>query len=426
MKIETKCLHSGYKPANGQPRVVPIAQSTTFRYDTAEEIAKLFNLEGDGFFYSRIANPTVDAVEKKIADLEGGAAALCLSSGQAACMVAFLNLLKSGDHVVSATNIYGGTFNLLNSIFRRFGIETTFVDQSMPDCEIEKAILPNTKFIFGETIANPALSVLDIERFANLAHKHGIPLLVDNTFATPVLCRPIGHGADVIIHSTTKYMDGHAVQLGGAIVDSGKFDWSNGNFPEFTEPDPSYHGMIYAKQFGNLAYMAKARAQLMRDMGCCQSAQGAFYTNLGLDTLSLRMRRHSENALAAAQWLIRQDAVESVVYPGLAGGEYAEIAQKYLPDGASGVVTFTIKGGRDEAMRFIDSLELVSIETHVADIRTSILHPASSTHRQLNDGQLAAAGIKPGQVRLSVGLENIDDIIGDLRQALGKMKSGSK
>lgn len=417
MELETIALHAGYEPENGEPRVMPIVQSTTYRYDATDQIARLFNLEESGFFYSRIGNPTVDAVEKKIAALEGGLGALCTSSGQAACMLAFLNLLHTGDHVVSATNVYGGTFNLLNTNFKRFGIEASFVDQNATDEELDKAFKKNTKLVFGETLANPALSVLDIERFAKLAHKHDVPLLVDNTFATPALCRPIEHGADIVINSTTKYMDGHAVQLGGAIVDSGNFDWTNGNFPEFTEPDASYHGLKYVEAFGNLAYIAKARVQLMRDLGCCQSAQGAFYTNLGLETLPLRMKQHSQNALEIAEWLQSRPEVAEVSYAGLKDSPYAKLAKKYLPNGASGVIAFTLKGGKEAAARFIDQLKLISLETHVADIRSAILHPATSTHRQLNDEQLKAAGIEPGLVRLSVGLENVKDIKDDLAQA---------
>ncbi|WP_297045824.1 O-acetylhomoserine aminocarboxypropyltransferase/cysteine synthase family protein [uncultured Desulfovibrio sp.] len=418
MKTETQCLHAGYTPKNGEPRVLPVVQSTTFTYDSTAEVARLFDLEETGFFYSRIGNPTVDAVEKKIAALEGGVGALCTSSGQAAVLLAALNLARCGDHIVSAASIYGGTHNLFDVTLRRFGIETTFVDQDASDEELARAFRPTTRLVYGETLANPALSVLDIERFARLAHARGLPLLVDNTFATPVLCRPMAFGADIVIHSTTKYMDGHAVQLGGAIVDSGNFDWRSGAFPEFTEPDPSYHGLVYADAFGRAAYIAKARVQLMRDMGCCQTAQGAFYTNLGLETLPLRMRRHCENAEAAARWLAAQDKVEWVRYPRLSGDPYAALAEKYLPDGASGVVSFSFKGGRDAGARFIDALRLISLETHVADIRTSVLHPASSTHRQLSDAQLAAAGITPGMVRLSVGLEAWDDILADLQRAM--------
>lgn len=418
MKTETQCLHAGYTPKNGEPRVLPVVQSTTFTYDSTAEVARLFDLEETGFFYSRIGNPTVDAVEKKIAALEGGVGALCTSSGQAAVLLAALNLVRCGDHIVSAASIYGGTHNLFDVTLRRFGIETTFVDQNASDEELARAFRPTTRLVYGETLANPALSVLDIERFARLAHGRGLPLLVDNTFATPILCRPMTFGADIVIHSTTKYMDGHAVQLGGAIVDSGNFDWRSGAFPEFTEPDASYHGLVYADAFGRSAYIAKARVQLMRDMGCCQTAQGAFYTNLGLETLPLRMRRHSENAEAAARWLTAQDKVEWVRYPRLAGDPYAALAEKYLPDGASGVVSFSFKGGRDAGARFIDALRLISLETHVADIRTSVLHPASSTHRQLSDAQLTAAGITPGMVRLSVGLEAWDDILADLERAM--------
>ena len=418
MKTETQCLHAGYTPKNGEPRVLPVVQSTTFTYDSTAEVARLFDLEETGFFYSRIGNPTVDAVEKKIAALEGGVGALCTSSGQAAVLLAALNLARCGDHIVSAASIYGGTHNLFDVTLRRFGIETTFVDQDASDEELARAFRPTTRLVYGETLANPALSVLDIERFARLAHARGLPLLVDNTVATPVLCRPMAFGADIVIHSTTKYMDGHAVQLGGAIVDSGNFDWRSGAFPEFTEPDPSYHGLVYADAFGRAAYIAKARVQLMRDMGCCQTAQGAFYTNLGLETLPLRMRRHCENAEAAARWLAAQDKVEWVRYPRLSGDPYAALAEKYLPDGASGVVSFSFKGGRDAGARFIDALRLISLETHVADIRTSVLHPASSTHRQLSDAQLAAAGITPGMVRLSVGLEAWDDILADLQRAM--------
>lgn len=418
MKTETQCLHAGYTPKNGEPRVLPVVQSTTFTYDSTAEVARLFDLEETGFFYSRIGNPTVDAVEKKIAALEGGVGALCTSSGQAAVLLAALNLARCGDHIVSAASIYGGTHNLFDVTLRRFGIETTFVDQDASDEELARAFRPTTRLVYGETLANPALSVLDIERFARLAHARGLPLLVDNTFATPVLCRPMAFGADIVIHSTTTYMDGHAVQLGGAIVDSGNFDWRSGAFPEFTEPDPSYHGLVYADAFGRAAYIAKARVQLMRDMGCCQTAQGAFYTNLGLETLPLRMRRHCENAEAAARWLAAQDKVEWVRYPRLSGDPYAALAEKYLPDGASGVVSFSFKGGRDAGARFIDALRLISLETHVADIRTSVLHPASSTHRQLSDAQLAAAGITPGMVRLSVGLEAWDDILADLQRAM--------
>lgn len=418
MKKETVCLHGGYKPENGQARALPIYQSTTFRYENADEVARLFDLTQGGFFYSRLGNPTVDAVEKKLAMLEGGVGALCTSSGQAANMLAVLNIANAGDHVISTTNIYGGTFNLFNTTLRKLGIDTTFINPDMTDQDIEKLIRPNTRLIFGETLANPALTVLDLERFANLAHRHNLPFIVDNTFATPILCRPFEYGVDVVVHSSTKYLDGHAIQVGGAIIDSGKFDWTNGKFPEFTEPDPSYHGLVYSEAFGNLAYIVKARVQLMRDMGCCQSAQGAFYTNLGLETLPLRMRAHSDNALALARWLSTHEKISSVSYPALPGDSSYELALKYLPDGASGVISFTIKGGKKEAIKFINSLKLVSLEVHVADIRSCILHPASSTHRQLTNEQLEQAGVSPGLMRLSVGLENIEDIIEDIEQAL--------
>ena len=418
MKTESLCLHAGYEPGNGEPRVLPIAQSTTFRYATTAEVAKLFDLAEAGFFYSRLGNPTVDAVERKIAALEGGVGALCTSSGQAASMLSVLNVARSGDHVVSASSIYGGTFNLFAVTLKRMGIEVTFVDQNATDAELEKAFRPETRAVFGETLSNPSMDVLDLERFAKLAHRHRLPFIVDNTFATPVLCRPFEFGADIVVHSTTKYMDGHALQVGGVIVDSGNFDWASGKFPEFTEPDPSYHGLIYTKAFGQAAYIVKARAQLMRDMGCCQTPQGAFYINLGLETLPLRMERHCRNAEAVAQWLCGQPAVDAVHYPRLPGHPHKALADKYLPKGCSGVIAFTLKGGREAGARFIDSLKMVSLEVHVADIRTCVLHPASSTHRQLTDQQLADAGISPGMVRLSVGTEHLDDILEDLGQAL--------
>lgn len=418
MELETKCLHAGYEPKNGEPSALPIYQSTTYKYDSTEHVGKLFDLSVDGHMYSRISNPTVAAVEAKIAALEGGVGALCTTSGQAASMVALLNILKSGDHFISAATIYGGTINLFNVTLRRFGIDCTFIDAEASEEEIEAAIRPNTKAVFGETIANPAICVLDIEKFARIAHKHGIPLIVDNTFATPVLCRPFEFGADIVIHSTTKYMDGHAVQVGGVIVDSGNFDWTNGNFPEFTEPDESYHGVIYTKNFGNAAYITKARVQLIRDLGCYPSATAAFYLNLGLETLPVRMERYCQNALRVAEYLEQSDKVDSVTYPALASDKHYERAQKYLPKGCSGVISFTIKGGRDAAVRFMDSLKLATNEVHVADIRTCVLHPASATHRQLTDEQLVAAGINPGLIRLSVGLENIEDILADIKLGL--------
>ena len=420
MKTESLCLHAGYEPGNGEPRVLPIVQSTTFKYATTAEVAKLFDLAEAGFFYSRLGNPTVDAVEQKIAALEGGVGALCTSSGQAASMLSLLNVAQSGDHVVSAASIYGGTFNLFAVTLKKLGIEVTFVDQTASEAELEKAFRPNTRAVFGETLSNPSMDVLDIERFANLAHRHRLPLIIDNTFATPVLCRPFEFGADIVVHSTTKYMDGHALQVGGVIVDSGNFDWASGKFPEFTEPDPSYHGLVYSQAFGKAAYIVKARVQLMRDMGCCQSPQGAFYINQGLETLPLRMERHCRNAEAVAAYLEKHPAVESVNYPRLPGHPQTALADKYMPKGCSGVISLSLKGGREAGARFIDSLKMISLQVHVADIRTCVLHPASSTHRQLTDDQLREAGITPGMVRLSVGVEHVDDIIADLEQALGR------
>ena len=418
MKIETKCLHEGYKPKNGEPRALPIYQSTTYTYDSTDQVGQLFDLTAEGHMYSRISNPTVGAVEEKIASLEGGIGALCTTSGQAASMISILNILSAGDHIVSAATIYGGTITLLAVTFKKFGIECTFVDPDASEEEIQKAFKDNTKVVFGETIANPAISILDIEKFANIAHKNNVPLIIDNTFATPILCRPIEHGADIVIHSTTKYMDGHAVQVGGVIVDSGNFDWTNGKFPEFTEPDESYHGVVYTESFGKAAYITKARVQLMRDLGCYPSAQNAFLLNLGLETLPVRIERHCRNAEKIAEFLSSSDKVEFVNYPTLKENKYYNLANKYLPKGCSGVISFSIKGGREEAVKFMDSLNLASNVVHVADIRTCVLHPASSTHRQLTDEQLLAAGITPGLVRLSVGLENVEDIIDDLKQAL--------
>lgn len=423
MKIETQCLHEGYTPKNGEPRVLPIVQSTTYKYDSTDYIGKLFDLSAEGFFYSRIANPTVDAVEKKIAALEGGVGALCTTSGQAANMVCLLNILKAGDSFISVGTIYGGSINLFAVTLKRFGIECIFVDAESSEEEIQKAFKPNTRAVFGETIANPALTVFDIEKFARIAHKNGVPLIVDNTFATPVLCKPFEFGADIVTHSTSKYMDGHAIQLGGVIVDSGNFDWTNGNFPEFVEPDESYHGVVYTQNFGKAAYITKARVQMMRDMGCYPSAQDAFLLNVGLETLPVRMKQHCENAEAVARFLSQSDKVVSVNYPRLESDQYYERAQKYLPLGSSGVISFIIKGGRDNAVRFMDSLKLASNVVHVADIRTCVLHPASATHRQLTDEQLVAAGIDAGMIRISVGLENIDDIIEDLKQGLEKVEA---
>jgi len=421
MKFETKCLHEGYHPKNGEPRALPIYQSTTYKYDSSDHIGKLFDLTAEGHMYSRISNPTVAAVEEKIASMEGGVGALCTTSGQAASLLSILNVLQAGDHFISASTIYGGTINLFGVTLKKLGIECTFVNQDATDEEIQKEFRENTKAVFGETIANPALTVLDIERFANIAHKNNVPLIVDNTFATPYLCRPMEYGADIVVHSTSKYMDGHAVQLGGVIVDSGNFNWANGKFPEFTEPDESYHGIIYTESFGKAAYITKARVQLMRDIGAYPSANAAFLLNIGLETLAVRMDRHCSNALKVAEYLSKSDKVEFVAYPGLKDDKYYALANKYVPKGSAGVISLSIKGNRENAVKFIDSLKLASNEVHVADIRTCVLHPASSTHRQLSDSQLAAAGITPGLVRLSVGIENIDDIIEDIEQALSQI-----
>lgn len=418
MRPETMCIQAGYEPKNGSPRALPIYQSTTFTFDSTEHVGALFDLTADDAFYTRLGNPTVDCVEKKIAALEGGVGALCTSSGQAASMLAVMNIAQAGDHVVASSAIYGGTFNLLGVTLKKFGVDITFVDGDAPLEELQKEIRPNTKAVFGETIANPALHVLDIEKFAALAHNNGIPLIVDNTFATPILCRPFDFGADIIVHSTTKYMDGHAVQMGGVIVDSGKFDWgASGKFPGLTEPDESYHGLRYTESFGAAAYITKARVQLMRDMGTCQTPMGAFLLDLGLQTLPLRIRQHSKNALEVAQFLEQQPDVEFINYPNLPSDKYHALAQKYLPEGTAGVISFSIKGGRDRAAKFIDSLKMISLEVHVADIHSCILHPATATHRQLSDEQLVACGITPGLVRLSVGLEHVDDILDDLKQA---------
>lgn len=419
MKMETQCLHAGYHPKNSEPRVMPIVQSTTYVYDSTEEVASVFDEPTKSLIYSRFGNPTVMAVEDKIAELEGGVGAMCTTSGQAATLLSILNICEAGDSFISTQEIYGGTVNLFSFTLKKMGIECIFVDKNASDEEISKAFRPNTKAVFGETIANPALSVLDIERFARLAHAHNVPLIVDNTFATPVLCRPIEYGADIVIHSTSKYMDGHAVQIGGVIVDSGKFNWANGNFPGLTEPDESYHGIRYTETYGDKAYIIKARMQLMRDFGVYPAAHSAFLLNLGLETLAVRMKQYCENALTVAKYLESCDQVESVKYPGLESDEGHALAQKYLK-GSSGVISFVIKGGKEAAMRFMNSLKLASNEVHVADIRTCVLHPASETHRQLTDEQLVACGITPGMIRLSVGLENIEDILADVEQALKK------
>ncbi len=417
MKDETKCLHSGYHPKNSEPRVVPIVQSTTYVYDSTAEVASVFDEPTKSLIYSRFANPTVMAVEEKIAELEGGIGAMCTSSGQAATLMSILNICKAGDSFISTSEVYGGTINLFSFTLKKLGIECIFVSTDDDEETIDKAFKPNTKAVFGETIANPALTVLDIEKFARVAHKHNVPLIVDNTFATPVLCKPIEFGADIVTHSTSKYMDGHAVQCGGVIVDSGNFDWSKGDFPELTEPDESYHGIVYTEVYGKAAYIIKARMQLMRDFGTYPAAHSAFLLNLGLETLAVRMKAYCENAIKVAEYFAADENIESVSYPGLKGDKYYDLAQKYLK-GSSGVISVVIKGGREAAMNFMDSLKLASNEVHVADIRTCVLHPASETHRQLTDEQLVAAGIEAGMVRFSVGLENIDDIIADIDQAL--------
>lgn len=421
MKIETQCLHEGYKPKNTEPRVVPIVQSTTYVYDSTDDIAAVFDDPTKSLIYSRFENPTVMAVEDKIAALEGGKGAMCTSSGQAATLCSILNICNAGDSFISTATIYGGTVNLFAVTLKKLGIECIFVDAEASVEEIQKAFKPNTKAVFTETLANPALAVLDIEKFAKLAHDNGVPLIVDNTFPTPILCRPIEFGADIVIHSTSKYMDGHAVQVGGVIVDSGNFDWTNGKFPDFTEPDESYHGLIYTKAYGNMAYIVKARMQLMRDFGCYPAANSAFLLNLGLETLAVRMKQYCENAIKVAEFLESSDKIESVNYPGLKSNKYYDLAKKYLPNGASGVISFVIKGGRDTAVKFMDNLQLASNVVHVADIRTCVLHPASATHRQLTDEQLVACGINGGMIRFSVGLENVDDIIDDIKQALEKI-----
>lgn len=422
-RIGTICVQGGWRPGDGEPRQVPIYQNTTWKYDTSEHMGRLFDLEESGYFYTRLANPTNDAVAAKIAALEGGAAAMLTSSGQAANFFAVFNIAGAGDHVVASSAIYGGTYNLFAHTMARMGLECTFVDPHCTDEELAAAFRPNTKCVFGETIANPALSVLDIERFAAAAHDHGVPLIVDNTFPTPVLCRPIEWGADIVTHSTTKYMDGHAVSVGGAIVDSGNFDWEAhaDKFPGLTAPDPSYHGLTYTKAFGRMAYITKATAQLMRDLGSTQSPQNAFLLNLGLETLHLRMPRHCGNAQRVAEWLEAHPKVKWVNYCGLKSSKYYELGRKYLPDGSCGVIAFGLDGSREDAVRFMDRLKFICIVTHVADARTCVLHPASHTHRQLSDEQLREAGVAPDLIRLSVGIENAEDILSDLEQALEGM-----
>lgn len=423
MNVETKCLHAGYEPQNGEPRQLPIYQSTTWKYASSDDMGKLFDLEASGYFYTRLQNPTNDAVAAKIAALEGGAAGMLTSSGQAANFFALFNICETGSHIIASSAIYGGTYNLLGVTMKKMGIDVTFVDQTLSEEELAKEFRPNTRAVFGETITNPTVSVLDIEKFARLAHSHGVPLIVDNTFATPVNCRPIEFGADIVTHSTTKYMDGHAISVGGVIVDSGNFDWMAhaDKFPGLTTPDESYHGLVYAEKFGKLGYITKATSQLMRDLGSIQSPMNAFYLNNGLESLHVRMNRHCENALKIARFLKSQDKVAWIHYPSLEGDDNYELAEKYLPNGSCGVMAFAVKGGRDKAIAFMDSLKLMIIATHVADARTCLLHPASHTHRQLSDEQLREAGIAPDLIRLSVGLENADDLIADLKQALDKI-----
>lgn len=423
-RIETKCVQGGYTPGNGEPRQIPIIQSTTYKYNTSEDMGKLFDLEAEGYFYTRLQNPTNDMVAKKICELEGGSAAMLTSSGQAASFYAVFNIANCGDHVVASSMIYGGTYNLFAVTMKKMGIDFTFVEPDCSDEELEAAFKPNTKLVFGETIANPALTVFDIERFANAAHVHGVPLIVDNTFATPINCRPFEWGADIVTHSTTKYMDGHGAGVGGCIVDSGRFDWMAhaDKFPGLCTPDDSYHGIVYAERFGKEgAFITKATAQLMRDFGSIQSPQNAFILNLGLESLHVRMARHCENGLAVAKFLASHDKIEWVNYPSLEGNKYYELALKYLPNGSCGVVSFGIKGGRKAAEKFMKNLKVAAIETHVADARTCCLHPASATHRQMNDAELAAAGVPANLVRFSCGLENSQDLIEDIAQALEKI-----
>lgn len=423
-KINTKCILSGYSPKNGEPRQVPVYQSTTYKYDSSVEMGKLFDLEASGYFYTRLANPTNDAVAAKIADLEGGVGAMLTSSGQAASFYSIFNIAGAGDHVVSASTIYGGTFNLFNVTMRKLGIDFTFVSPQATEEELNAAIRPNTKAIFAESLSNPALEVLDFEKFANAAHANGIPLIIDNTFPTPVNCRPFELGADIVIHSTTKYMDGHATSVGGVIVDGGKFDWTqNDKFPGLTTPDDSYHGITYTERFGNAAYITKCMAQLMRDLGSIPSPFNAFLLNLGLETLPLRVERHCSNALAVAEFIRDSGCAIEVTYPGMKGSKGYELAQKYMPDGTSGVISFRIKGGRDAATKFMDSLQIAEIATHVADARTCCLHPASTTHRQLTSQELINCGISDDLIRLSVGIEHVDDIIADVKQALEKSQA---
>ena len=421
--VDTMCVQESWQPANSEPRVLPIYQSTTYKYDSADNLGELFDLKAAGHMYTRISNPTVEYVEKKIAALEGGSGAMLTSSGQSAIMLAVMNVTSAGQNIISASAIYGGTVNLFAVTMKRLGIDVRFVTSDMTDEQIEALIDENTRMIYGETISNPALEMFDIERFANIAHKYGLPLMVDNTFATPILCRPFDFGADLVVHSTTKYMDGHATVVGGVIVDGGKFDWEKGGkYPELSEPDESYHGVVYTKSFGNAAFISKARCQLMRDMGATPQPMAAFLLNLGLETLALRIRKHSENAMKVAQFLEANENVLWVNYPGLESSDQHALAEKYLNGGCSGVISFGIKGGREAAMKFLDSLKLAAIVVHVADARTCALHPASTTHRQLTDEQLVGAGVKPEMIRMSIGIEDVDDIIADITQALENSK----
>ncbi len=419
--IETKCVQSGYSPKNGEPRVLPIYQSTTYKYDTSEAMAKLFDLE-PGYMYTRLANPTNDAVAAKITALEGGVAGVLTSSGQAANFFSLINILGAGDHFISSATIYGGTFNLFNVTMRKLGVEVTFVDPNADEETLNAAFRPNTKAVFGETIANPSLDVLDIEKFARVAHAHGVPLIVDNTFPTPINCRPFEFGADIVTHSTTKYMEGHASTIGGAVIDSGNFDWAqNDKFPGLTTPDESYHGAVYTRDFGKAGYVTKIVAQLLRDYGSTPSPQNSFYLNIGLESLALRVERHCENAQKVAEYLSKNEKISWVNYPGLPDNKYHTLAQKYMPNGTCGVISFGVKGGRAAAEKFMNSLELAAIVTHVADARTCVLHPASSTHRQLSDAELEECGVTPDLIRFSVGIENVNDIIADIEQALAKI-----
>lgn len=420
-QIDTACIQGGYQPKSGDPRVLPIYQSTTFKYDTAEIMGQLFDLEIAGDFYTRLSNPTLSAVEAKIAELEGGVGAMVTASGQAATLISVLNICRSGDHVVSSSMLYGGTYNLFSKTMHEMGIEFTFVNPDADESELNEAFRANTRLVFAESLANPALVILDIEKFARLAHGHGVPLIIDNTFPTPVNCRPFDFGADLVVHSTSKYMDGHAVALGGVIVDSGRFNWASGKYPELTEPDESYHGIIYTRQFGPAAYIAKCRTHLMRDIGPQASPFNAFLLNLGLETLYLRMERHCRNAEAVAAFLAAHPHVSWVNYPNLPDNPYHALAKKYMPNGTCGVISFGVKGGRSAAMRFMNALQLAAIVIHVADARTCVLHPASTTHRQMSDAQLSEAGITPDLIRLSVGLENVGDILADLSQAFAQL-----